>query len=68
MGDNECKIHLDAKREVYMLVLLNLKMSNNRYPPPTGNHHNEELLIADLVLIRNKTLLLPFDAKYKPSY
>ena len=37
MGDDECKIHLDAMREVYMLAVLNLKMSHDRYPPPMGN-------------------------------
>ena len=45
MGDDECKIHLDAMREVYMLVALNLKMSCDRYPPPMGNPCNDELKI-----------------------
>ena len=26
MGDNECKIHLDVMREIYMMAVLNLKM------------------------------------------
>ena len=39
-------------REVYMLAMLNLKMSFNRYPPPTGKPHNEELKIGDLVPIK----------------
>ena len=43
MGDDECKIHQDAMREVNMLAVLNLKMSHDRYPPPTGNPHNDEL-------------------------
>ena len=51
MGDNECKIHLDAIREVYMLMILNLKMSHDRHPPPMGNPHNEEPKIGDLVRI-----------------
>ena len=37
MGDDEFKIYLDTMREVYMLAVLNLKMSHNRYSPPTGN-------------------------------
>ena len=53
VGDNECKIHLDEMREVYMLVILNLKMSSNRYPPPMGNPHKEGLKIGDLVPIKN---------------
>ena len=40
MGD-ECMIHLDAMREVYMLAVLTLEMSCFRYPPPLGNHHND---------------------------
>ena len=41
MGDDECKIYLDTTREVYMLVVLNLKMPHDRYPPPMGNPHND---------------------------
>ena len=68
MGDDECKIHLDAMREVYMLAVLNLKMSCDRHPSPTGNLHNDELKIGYLVLIKNQTPQSPFNAKYKPSY
>ena len=68
MGEDECKIHLNAMREVYMLVVLNLKMSHDRYPPPMSNPHDDGLKIGDLVLIKNQTPQLPFDAKYKPSY
>ena len=64
IGDNECKIHLDAMREVYMLGVLNLKMSHDRYPTPMGNAHNEELKIGHLMLIKNQTPQSPFDAKY----
>ena len=65
MGDDECKVHLDALREVCILEVLNLKMSHSRYPPLMGNSHNDELKIGDLVLIKNQS---PFDARYKPSY
>ena len=68
MGDDECKTHLETMREVYMLVVLNLKMSHDRYPPPMGNPHNDELKIGDLVLIKNQTPQSLFNAKYKPSY
>ena len=68
MHSDECKIHLDLMGEVYMLAVLYLKMSRDRYPPPMDNPHNEELKIADLVLIRNQTLQSPFNAKHKPSY
>ena len=52
MGDDECKIHMDAMREVYMLVVLNLKMSHDPYPPLMGNPHNDKLKTGDLVLIK----------------
>ena len=38
-----------------MLAVLNLIMSYDRYPPPMGNPHNDELKIGDLVLIKNQT-------------
>ena len=47
MGNNECKIHLDAIREIYMLGILNLKMPHDRYQPPTGNTHKDELTIGE---------------------
>ena len=68
MGDDECKINVDAMRGVYMLAVLNLKMSHDRYPPPTGNPCNDELKIGDVVLIKNQTPQSPFDARYKPNY
>ena len=68
MGDDECKIHLETMREVYMLVVLNLKMSHDRYSPPIGNPHNDELKTGDLVLIESQNPQSPFSAKYKPSY
>ena len=46
MGYGECKIHLDAMREVYMLVVLNLKISCDRHPPPMGNPCNDKLKIG----------------------
>ena len=68
MDNDECKIHLDAMGKVYMLAVLNLKMSPDRYPPPMGNLHSGELKIRDLVLIKNQTLQSPYNARYKPSY
>ena len=37
MGGDICRIYLDAMREIYMMTVLNLKMSQDQYPPPTGN-------------------------------
>ena len=43
MGDDKCRIHLDAMREIYMMAVLNLKISQDWYPPPTGNPCNTDL-------------------------
>ena len=61
-GDNECRIHLNALREIYMIAILNLKMSHDQYPPPTGFPQNTDLKTGD------HAPHLTFDAKYKPSY
>ena len=29
MGDDKCRIHLDAMREIYMMAVLNFKMSQD---------------------------------------
>ena len=68
MGNDKCKIQLDTMREVYMLAVLSLKTSHERFPTPMGNPHNDELKIGNLVLIKNQTAQSPFDAKFKPSY
>ena len=68
MGDDECKIYLETMREVYMLAVLNLKMSHDRYPTPRSNPCNDELNIGDLVLMKNQTAQTSCNAKNKPSY
>ena len=34
MGDVKCRKHLDAMREVYMMVVLNLETDGDKCPPP----------------------------------
>ena len=34
MGDENCHIHLDAMREIYIMTLLNLKTARDKCPPP----------------------------------
>ena len=46
MGDDECRIDLDAMREIYMMTILNLKISCDQYPPVTGNPQNADLKIG----------------------
>ena len=35
MSDEKCRIHLDAMQEIYMMVLLNLKMAWDKSPLPS---------------------------------
>ena len=51
-----------------MMAVLNLKISQDRYPPPTGNPQNTDLNVGDLNLIKNQAPQTTFDAKYKASY
>ena len=57
-GDNECRIHLDAMRDIYMMAVLNLKMSWDQYPPLTGNPWNVDFKIGDLIL-KTRILIQP---------
>ena len=50
------------------MAVLNLKMSQDQYPPPTGNPYNTDLKVGDLILIKNQVPQSAFNAKYKPSY
>ena len=68
MGDDKCRIHLDAMHGIYMMAVLNLKMPQDWYPPPTGNPCNTDLKVEDLVLVKNQAPQSIFDAKYKPGY
>ena len=55
MGDDKCRIHLDAMQKIYMMVVLNLKIFQDLHPPPTGNPQNTDLTVGDLILIKNHT-------------
>ena len=33
MGDEKCRIHLNAMPEIYMMTVLNLKMARDKCPP-----------------------------------
>ena len=55
-------------REIYMMAVLNLKMSWDWYPPLTGSPQNTDLKVGDLVLIKNQAPHSTFDTKYKPGY
>ena len=35
MGDEGCKIYLNAISEIYMLAVLNLNIARDKCPPPT---------------------------------
>ena len=68
MGDDKCRIQFDTMREIYMMAVLNLKMSWDWYPPPTVNPWNIDLKVGDLILIKNQTPQATFYTTYKPGY
>ena len=68
MGDVKYGIHLDAMQEIYMMAVLNLKMSWDQFPLPNVNPCNTDLKVGDLILIKNQASQSAFDPKYKPSY
>ena len=55
-GDNDCRIHSYAMIEIYMMTILNLKMSCDQYPSPTGKPQNVDLKTGDLILIKIRLL------------
>ena len=52
-------------REIYMIAILNFKMSHDQYPPPTGNPQNIDLKTGDMIIIKIQTPHSTFDGKYK---
>ena len=68
MGDEKCRIHLDAMREIYIMTVLNLKIVGDKCPPPLRNPHETDFKVGDMVLLKNHTLTKGFDVKYKTSY
>ena len=60
--------YLSMLREIYMMAILNLKMSHGQYPPPTGNPQNIDLKTGALILTKIQAPESPFDMKYKPNY
>ena len=51
-----------------MMVILNLKTTRYKYPPPTRNPDKTDFKVGDMVLIKNHTPKDAFDSKYKPSF
>ena len=55
MGDEKCRIHLDAMQEMYMMAILNLKTARDKCPPPIRDLDKKIFKIGDMVLIKNHT-------------
>ena len=53
MGDDRCKIDLDTMREIYMMVVLNLKIARDKYPPLTCDPDNTDIKVGNMVLLKN---------------
>ena len=68
MGDEKCRIDLDAMRGLYMMAVLNLKRARDKYPPPINDPNKTDFKVGDMVLLKNNTLMRTFDSKYKLSF
>ena len=68
MGDEKCKIHLDAMQEIYMVAVLNLKTAWDKNLPPIRDPSKTNFKIGHMVLLGNCTLKEMFHSKYKPSF
>ena len=64
MGNEKCRIHLDAIREISMMTVLNLKTARDKCPPPIYNPNKTDFKAGDMVLLKNYTLTTAFGSKY----
>ena len=65
MGDEKCRIHLDAMKEVYMMAVCNLKTAIDKCPPSINNPNKTDFKIGDMVPLKNHTPMTAFYCKYK---
>ena len=50
MGNEGCKIYLDAMGEMYMMAALNHKIARDKCPPPTQDPDKAEFKVRGIVL------------------
>ena len=68
MGDKDCRIHLDAMRNIYMMMVHNLKTARDKCLPPINDPSKTDFKAGDMVQLKKKhTLTTAFDIKYKTS-
>ena len=68
MGIEKCRMHLEAMREIYIMIVLNLKTSRKKCPAPIQDPHKSDFKVRDMVLLKNHTLNTAFDIKCQTSY
>ena len=69
MGDEKCKILLDALWEIYMMVVLNFKRAWDKNPPtPIRDPSKTDFKIGNIILLRNHTSKDTFGSKYEASF
>ena len=68
MGDEHCRIHLDAMRGIYILTVLYLKTARDECLSPIKDHHEADFKVEDMVLLKSHTTTTAFDVNYKTSY
>ena len=52
MGDENYCIHLDPKREMYMMMVLNLKTARDKCLPPVVDPHETGFKVGGMVLLK----------------
>ena len=57
-----------AMREIYMMVVPNLKIARDKCPPLTWTPDKTEFKGGDMVLLKNHSQTSTFDTKYKPRF
>ena len=53
MGDKNCCIHLDTMVEIYMITVLNLETTRDKWLPPIIDPYETDFKVGDMVLLKN---------------
>ena len=61
------RIHLNAKREVYMIAIFNLKTTRGNCQTSINDLNKTDFKVGDKMLLKNHTPTMAFDSKYKLS-
>ena len=68
MGDEKCRIHLDAIWKIYIIAILNLQIARDKCLPPIIDLDKTDFKIGNMALIKNHIPKDAFDCNYKTSF